>query len=97
MIRFPHLPAIRATAAKPRVEAVCSAPGLLYSAVRWAACPLCGAAAARPCRLAPTPGDHLYRWLDALASGRLTREQVAGEVVRLVVITKWSLIPERAA
>ena len=96
MPRFPH-PAVRAIAAKPRIDALCAAPGLVYSAVRWSSCPLCGAVAGRPCRTGPSRGDHLYRWLDALAAGRVTREQVAGEVVRLVVVTRRCVIAERAA
>ncbi len=95
MPRFPHLPAARAIAAKPRIEALCSAPGLVYSAVRWAACPLCGAAAGVPCRTRPDRADHLYRWLDAYSAARITRDQITGEVIRLVVVTKWCVIPER--
>ena len=97
MPRFPHLPAVRSIAAKPRVEAVCSAPDLVYSAVRWSPCPLCSAPARTACRPGPARSDHLYRWLDAFAAGRITREQITGEVIRLVVVTKWCLIPERSA
>lgn len=66
------------------------------AAVRQDRCPLCGALAARPCRATPA-ADHLARWLAAYTAGRITRDQVTAEVVRLVIVTKWCLVPERAA
>ena len=96
MPRLPQSPAPRATAAKPRSEAICSSRGLVYSAVRWAACPLCGAAAGQPCQGAPARADHLFRWLDAYSAARITRDQLTAEIVRLVVVTKWCVIPERS-
>ena len=68
----------------------------VVGAVRWAACPLCGARAYGPCQLKPA-GDHLARWLAAYAARRITRDQITAEVVRLVVVTKWCVIAERAA
>ena len=68
----------------------------VVGAVRRVACPLCGARAYGPCRLRP-PGDHLARWLAAYAARRITRDQITAEVVRLVVVTKWCVIAERAA
>ena len=64
--------------------------------VRRAACPLCGARAYGPCQVRPA-ADHLARWLAAYTARRITRDQITAEVVRLVVVTKWCVIPERAA
>ena len=66
------------------------------AAVRQDGCPLCGAPAARPCQSAPA-ADHLARWLAAYTASRVTRDQVTAEIVRLVIVTKWCLVPERAA
>ncbi|MHB1593875.1 MAG: hypothetical protein ACYCO9_06365 [Streptosporangiaceae bacterium] len=68
----------------------------VVGAVRRAACPLCGAAAYGPCQLSPA-ADHLARWLAAYTARRITRDQLTAEVVRLVVVTRWCVVPERAA
>jgi hypothetical protein len=68
----------------------------VVGAVRRGACPLCGARAYSPCQIGPA-GDHLARWLAAYTGRRITRDQLTAEVVRLVMVTKWCVIPERAA
>jgi hypothetical protein len=59
--------------------------------VRRVPCGLCWAAPGTPCQREPE-ADHLARWLSALKLGRVTRDEVAAVITRLVVITKWSVV-----
>ena len=63
-------------------------------AVRATRCTLCGKRPGRPC----TPkGDHLARWLGTYAARLITRDDLAAVIVRLVVVTKWCVVPEERA
>jgi hypothetical protein len=61
-------------------------------AARARQCPLCEAAANRPCQAKP-PADHLARYLDAYTAGQLTRAYMARTVGELVVIHHAAIIP----
>ncbi len=64
--------------------------------VRQERCSLCFAPAGEPCQRQPVT-DHLQRWLDAYRAGRITKAE-RGEVFgQVVVITRWQVVPERAA
>ena len=76
-------------------DSIRTAPGVAIRSVRWAPCPICRAAAGAPCRRGPRPGDHLDRWLDAYAAGRVSLGQLAAEIGRLDVITRATIVPER--
>jgi hypothetical protein len=41
--------------------------------------------------------DHLQRWLDAYRAGRITKADVGEAVGQIVIVTRWQVIPERAA
>jgi hypothetical protein len=64
--------------------------------VRSVPCGLCWAAPGTPCQSEPE-ADHLARWLSALTLGRVTRDDVAAVIGRLVVITKWAIVPAEAS
>jgi hypothetical protein len=65
-------------------------------AVRNTICVLCAAPAGTPCHAEPA-GDHLTRWLTAYTAGQVTREELAEVFAQIVVITKYQIVPERAA
>jgi hypothetical protein len=63
-------------------------------AVRATRCTLCGKRPGRPC----TPkGDHLARWLAASSGGRITRDDLKAVIVRLTIVTKWTIVTEERA
>lgn len=76
------------------VRSMMPEPGPAAVAVRSMPCELCGAAGGTACS---ERGDHLARWLAACAGRRITRDDVDGVVRRLVVVTKWCVVPERAS
>ena len=65
-------------------------------AVRRRRCELCQARLGQPCQTQP-PGDHLSRWLAAYRAGDISRDELAQIFSRLVVVTKWQLVPDRSA
>ena len=68
----------------------------VLGAVRWRACPQCGAGACAPCSVQP-PADCLARWLAAYAAGKITRDDLIAVISGLVVIAAAQLVEERAA
>jgi hypothetical protein len=60
-------------------------------AVRSTRCELCGARPARPCT---AKGDHVRRWLEAYTARVITRDQLHAVIVRLVIVTRWTVVPE---
>jgi hypothetical protein len=56
-------------------------------------CTRCWAPPGQPCQRRPA-GDHLQRWLDAYRAGAVTKAELAAALVRLDVITTWSVIPD---
>ncbi len=63
-------------------------------AVRDWPCRLCGRKPGKPCT---SKGDHLARWLGAYEQRRITRDDLKHVIVRLVVVTKWCVVPEERA
>ena len=79
------------TAAERAGEDARLARACLAGAVRRKACPLCHARPYGPCQVTPA-GDHLARWLAAYREGRITRDDLAGVIVGLVVITEREMV-----
>jgi hypothetical protein len=65
-------------------------------AVRQLPCTLCRARPGRPCRRRPR-ADHLQRWLDAYTAGHVTKDDLGTVFGQVVVVTRWQVVPERAA
>ncbi|MGO9165061.1 MAG: hypothetical protein ACLP7J_30910 [Streptosporangiaceae bacterium] len=65
-------------------------------AVRQVACSMCGAPAGQPCQRRPR-ADHVQRWLDACRAGLVTKTAVGEAVSSVTILTRWQVIPERAA
>jgi hypothetical protein len=64
--------------------------------VRRIPCSLCGAPALEVCQRRPR-ADHLQRWLDAYRDGRVGKQDLADVFAEVVIITRWQVVPERAA
>jgi len=65
-------------------------------AARMLPCALCWAPAGTPCQRTPE-GDHLGRYADAFADGRISRPDMAAVFAAAGVITKWRLITAAVA
>jgi hypothetical protein len=65
-------------------------------AVRRTRCSLCWAPSLEPCQRLPR-ADHLQRWLDAYQAGRISKAALGEAIGAVVVITRYQVIPERAA
>ncbi len=72
------------------------ASGSPLRAVRTGSCTLCGARSGRPCQRRPR-ADHVQRWLDAYRAGLITKAVLAEAVSAVTIITRWQVVPERAA
>jgi hypothetical protein len=65
--------------------------------VRATVCTLCWALPGQPCQDLPDRADHLRRWLDTYTTGLIGNEEMTEVFRQVIVITKWQLVPERAA
>ncbi|MGO9081702.1 MAG: hypothetical protein ACLQDY_22100 [Streptosporangiaceae bacterium] len=65
-------------------------------AVRAIRCTLCFAPPGRACQEHPR-ADHVQRWLDACRAGLVGKAEVGEAVSAVTIITKWQVVPERAA
>ncbi|MGO9078140.1 MAG: hypothetical protein ACLQDY_03750 [Streptosporangiaceae bacterium] len=65
-------------------------------AVRAVRCSLCWAPPGRACQERPR-ADHVQRWLDACRAGLVSKAGVGEAVSAVMIITRWQVIPERAA
>ena len=65
-------------------------------AARMQPCAVCFARPGRPCRTAPDR-DHLARFLDAHANGKITRHGMCGVLDRIEVLTKVAFVPSACA
>jgi hypothetical protein len=63
--------------------------------VRRRQCRLCSAPPLVSCQRSPR-GDHLMRWLDAAADGRITAAELAATVSLVVIATPHEVIPDTA-
>jgi hypothetical protein len=61
-------------------------------AARVLPCSLCWAAPGTPCQRDPE-NDHLARYLDAYANGKISRKDMAAVFDAAEVISKWRLVP----
>lgn len=61
------------------------------TAVRRGVCQVCGARRYGPCQVTP-PADHLGRWLDAYAQGRITKADLIGAVGGVTIVTHRELV-----
>ena len=64
--------------------------------VRQLPCTLCWARSGTPCQRRPV-ADHLQRWLDAYTAGQVTKDDLGAVFGQVVVVTRWQVVPERAA
>ncbi len=64
--------------------------------VRQLPCTLCWARSGTPCQRRPV-ADHLQRWLDAYSAGQVTKDDLGAVFGQVVVVTRWQVVPERAA
>jgi hypothetical protein len=66
------------------------------AAARSLPCPQCHAAAGAPCRRTPE-ADHLARYTNAYADGRISREHVAAVFAECKVITRYVYVDAAVA
>lgn len=64
--------------------------------VRRIPCSLCGAPPLEICQRRPR-AEHLQRWLDAYVAGRIGDDDIGQVFRRVVIITRWQVVPERSA
>jgi hypothetical protein len=63
--------------------------------VRRRQCRLCSVPPLAPCQPSPR-GDHLLRWLDAAADGRITAAELAGTLSLIIISTPREVVPDTA-
>ena len=64
--------------------------------VRRTRCTLCFAPPLEACQHSPR-ADHLQRWIDAYQAGRIGKTDLGEVFGQVVVLTRWQVVPERAA
>lgn len=63
--------------------------------VRRTFCSMCWAPPLSSCQRYPR-GDHLQRWCDAAAAGRISKDELAATVSLLVIVKASQVIPDAA-
>jgi hypothetical protein len=64
--------------------------------VRRVRCTLCWAPPLEVCQRSPR-ADHLQRWIDAYQADRISKQDLAEVFAEVVILTRWQVVPERAA